>query len=263
MPATQLETAPAAELLHINPPRVLGTLPYGLTISVDIATSSPILGLESPSHPIRFTLQDGRARVELVGENIQLDQDFVLNYTLQKPYEPRIVLRKDIGSDGFVVMLNFLPQLDIKQRQPQEFIFIIDRSGSMAGESIRQAKTALLLCLQSLQPGDQFNIYGFGSTYEKLFERSQPYTAETLATATRYVQGLDADLGGTEIYSALANALSQVGSLAVSIILLTDGQVSNEQEVIRLAQRYRGRVRIFAFGIGRGASEYLIRSVAR
>jgi Ca-activated chloride channel family protein len=263
VPAQQLETAPAAELLHINPPRVLGPLPYGLTVRVDMATSRPILAVESPSHPIRLTLQDGRACVELVGEHIQLDQDFVLNYTLPASHEPHILLGKDIGSDGCVVMLNFLPQLDIKQRQPQEFIFIIDRSGSMAGESIRQAKTALLLCLQSLQPGDQFNIYGFGSTYEKLFVRSQPYTAETLATATQYVQRLDADLGGTEIYSALENALSQVGNLAVSVILLTDGQVGNEQEVIQLAQRYRGRVRIFAFGIGRGADEYLIRGVAR
>ncbi|WAS06231.1 VIT domain-containing protein [Gloeomargaritales cyanobacterium VI4D9] len=263
VPAQQLETAPAAELLHINPPRVLGTLPYGLTIRVDMATSSPILGLESPSHPIRFTLQDGRASVELVGENIQLDQDFVLNYTLQKSPEPRILLGKDMGSDGFVVMLNFWPQLETQQRQPQEFIFIIDRSGSMEGESIQQAKTALLLCLKSLQPGDQFNIYGFGSTYEKLFERSQPYTAETLATATQHVQRLDANLGGTEIYAALEDALSRVGNLAANVVLLTDGQVGNEPEVIQLAQRYRGRVRIFAFGIGRGVSEHLIRGVAR
>jgi len=263
VPAQQLETASAAELLHINPPRVLGTLPYGLTVRVDIATSSPILGLESPSHPIRFTLQDGRAQVELVGENIQFDQDFVLNYTLQKSSEPRILLGKDIGSDGFIVMLNFWPQLEIKQRQPQEFIFIIDRSGSMQGESIQQARIALLLCLKSLQSGDQFNIYGFGLTYEKLFERSQPYTAETLATATQYVQRLDANLGSTEIYAALEDALSRVGNLAANVVLLTDGQVGNEQEVIHLAQRYRGRVRIFAFGIGRGADEYLIRGVAR
>jgi Ca-activated chloride channel family protein len=263
VPAQQLETAPAAELLHINPPRVLGTLPYGLTMRVDMATSSPILGLESPSHPIRFTLQDGRASVELVGENIQLDQDFVLNYTLQKSPEPHILLGKDIGSDGFVVMLNFWPQLETQQRQPQEFIFIIDRSGSMGGESIQQARTALLLCLKSLQPGDQFNIYGFGSTYEKLFERSQPYTAETLATATQHVQRLDANLGGTEIYAALEDALSRVGNLAANVVLLTDGQVGNEPEVIHLAQRYRGRVRIFAFGIGRGVSEHLIRGVAR
>lgn len=263
VPAQQLKTAPAAELLHINPPRVLGTLPYGLTVRVDIATNRPILGVESPSHPLRLTLENGRARVELVGEHIQLDQDFVLNYTLQTSHEPHILLGKDMGSDGFVVMLNFWPQLAIKQRQPQEFIFIIDRSGSMGGESIRQAKTALLLCLKSLKPGDQFNIYGFGSTYEKLFERSQPYTAETLATATQHVQRLDANLGGTEIYRALENALSQAGNLATSVVLLTDGEVANEQEVIQLAQRYRGRVRIFAFGIGRGADEHLIRGVAR
>jgi Ca-activated chloride channel family protein len=54
-----------------------------------------------------------------------------------------------------------------------------------------------------------------------------------------------------------------VGNLAANVVLLTDGQVGNEPEVIHLAQRYRGRVRIFAFGIGRGVSEHLIRGVAR
>ncbi|APB32947.1 von Willebrand factor type A domain protein [Gloeomargarita lithophora Alchichica-D10] len=263
MPVAQLETAPATELLHLNPPTVLENLPYGLAIRVDLVTSTPIIGLESPSHPIRLTLKDGQATVELVGENIQLDQDFVLTYTLQKSHEPHILLGKDMGSDGFVAMLNFWPQLEIKQRQPQEFIFIIDRSGSMQGESIQQARTGLLLCLKSLQPGDQFNIYGFGSTYEKLFERSQPYTEETLTTATQHVQELEADIGGTEIYPVLENALSQIGNLPASVILLTDGEVGNEQEVIHLAQTYRGRVRIFAFGIGRGADEYLMRGMAR
>ncbi|MCS6783481.1 MAG: VWA domain-containing protein, partial [Gloeomargarita sp. SKYG98] len=264
VPLEQLQTAPASELMHINPPTVLGPLPYGMRLRVEVVTSSPLVSVESPSHPIRCTLADGRAQVELVGDQVQLDQDFVLNYTVQKPHAPQVRIARDIGSDGFVAMVNFWPEFQVSSRSPQEYIFVLDRSGSMAGESIQQAKTALLLCLKSMQPGDQFNIYGFGSTYEKLFPRSQPYTPETLATATNHVQRLDADLGGTEIYSVLQDALAHAGSLPSSqVIVLTDGEIGNEAQVIELAQRHRGRVRVFPFGIGRGPNEYFIRALAR
>ncbi|MEN9262275.1 MAG: VIT domain-containing protein, partial [Thermostichus sp. HHBFW_bins_43] len=104
VPQEQLQTASASELLHINPPRVLGSLPYGLTIQVDLAASSPIRSVESPSHPIRCLLNGDQATVELVGENIQLDQDFVLSYALQHSHRPHILLAKDMGSEGYVAM---------------------------------------------------------------------------------------------------------------------------------------------------------------
>lgn len=53
-------------------------------------------------------------------------------------------------------------------------------------------------------------IYGFGSTYEQLFPGSQPHTAETLATATQYVQQLKANLGGTKIYPVWEQTIQQV-----------------------------------------------------
>jgi uncharacterized protein YegL len=56
-----------------------------------------------------------------------------------------------------------------------EFIFILDRSGSMEGVRIKQAKMALLIFLKSLPPGSYFNIVSFGSSFKQLFETSQPY----------------------------------------------------------------------------------------
>ncbi|MEN9271487.1 MAG: VIT domain-containing protein, partial [Thermostichales cyanobacterium HHBFW_bins_127] len=263
VPPEQERSAPASELLHINPPRVLGPLPYGLRVEVDLLATSPIRAVESPSHPIRCTLNGNQARVELIGRHVQLDQDFVLSYSLQQSHTPQVLVGKDIGSDGYVAMVNFWPQFLLNNRQPQHFLFLIDRSGSMRGESIEQAKMALLLCLKSMHPGDHFNIYGFGSRYEKLFEKIQPYTPETLATATEHVQSLEADLGGTKIYPALRDLLSQVGEVPANVVVLSDGEVGNEDEVIQLAQSYRGRARIFSFGIGRGADELLIRGIAR
>jgi uncharacterized protein with von Willebrand factor type A (vWA) domain len=56
-----------------------------------------------------------------------------------------------------------------------EFIFVLDRSGSMDGVRIRQAKVALLIFLKSLPPGSYFNVVSFGSGFKQLFETSQPY----------------------------------------------------------------------------------------
>ena len=57
-----------------------------------------------------------------------------------------------------------------------EFIFVIDRSGSMHGQSINLAVEALLLFLHSLPLGSKFNVYSFGSRFVKLFPTSVFYS---------------------------------------------------------------------------------------
>ena len=49
------------------------------------------------------------------------------------------------------------------------FVFLLDRSGSMGGERIREAKNALILFLQSLPPNSLFQIVSFGSEHENMF----------------------------------------------------------------------------------------------
>lgn len=51
-----------------------------------------------------------------------------------------------------------------------EYIFLIDRSGSMDGERITKAKEALIVFLKSLPEQSYFNVVSFGSNYELLFE---------------------------------------------------------------------------------------------
>src|SRR3954467_3358446 len=71
-----------AELDHIAPPTVLGGVPYGLKLNVELEAASDIREISCPSHPARVSLAGRKASVELMGENIQLDQDFVLTAKL-------------------------------------------------------------------------------------------------------------------------------------------------------------------------------------
>lgn len=250
---------------RVSPPVSLEGTPYRLDLEVTADLLSPLVSVESPSHKIRTELDGSRARITLAGDEGALDRDFVLILTPAEPFRPIAMQARDEHGDRYA-LVSFRPEFpEGKGRDPVEVIFLVDCSGSMDGDSIAQARRALLLCLQSLIPGDRFNVVRFGSTHEMLFPESAEYTDRTLAMGRRLAEGMDADLGGTEILRPLTEVTGceAIEGLPRRVVLLTDGQVSNESDVIRLAGQHRSNTRIFAFGIGAGSSEYLVRGVAR
>ena len=118
---------------------------------------------------------------------------------------------------------------------PREITYIIDTSGSMEGVSIAQARDALAMALDRLQPGDRFNVIEFNSVSTPLFTAPMPVDAATLAHARQFVGALRAR-GGTEMLPALKIALAgpPESSLVRQVVFLTDGAVGNEDEILRL-----------------------------
>jgi Ca-activated chloride channel family protein len=135
----------------------------------------------------------------------------------------------------------------------------------MQGSSIEQVRNALQLCLRSLIAGSSFNIVGFGSRFEALFDGCRPYDENSLATASQHVDSMGATLGGTEILPALEFVLGQPRSSErpLQLVVLTDGEVTNTDAVIDLIRRHANRARVFTFGIGRAASQHLVTGLAR
>jgi Ca-activated chloride channel family protein len=152
-----------------------------------------------------------------------------------------------------------------KVRQPREAIFVIDNSGSMAGESMRQAKAALGMALKQLKPGDRFNVVRFDDTLEVLFSDAVPADDEHMGIAVRFVLGLEAN-GGTEIYPALKAALvdrtPNDTTRLRQVIFLTDGAVSNEDQVLAEIGKSLGRSRLFTVGIGSAPNSFLMEHIA-
>jgi Ca-activated chloride channel family protein len=243
---------------RVNPPHWV-EVPYGLTLSVDVDVPG-LRGLESPSHPIRTTLREGGARVELSQDDVALDRDFVL--VIDADAGPRaLVAREEDGTR--VAMVTFSPTVPTVEGGV-DVHFVVDCSGSMMGRSMEEAKKALHLCIRALSEGDRFEVIAFGSRFQTMFGGLRAFDEASLAEATEYVERMDARLGGTEILSPLREALTDGGGVrAHRVLLLTDGQVGNESEVIALAREHAGRTRVFTFGIGAGASQHLVRGVAR
>lgn len=263
--------APAEDLRGVSPtpaerlsPPVEIEVPYGFSFVASVEVPGGLGVVESPSHPVRVTLDGERARVELVAERTAMDRDLVLLLTPREAARPLAMLERQPAGE-LVAALTFLPAVTGDRRLPREITFLVDRSGSMHGSSIEEVRRALQLCLRSLQEGDRFDIVGFGSSHASLFGASRPYDQPSLDEASRHVTGMQADLGGTEILPALQAVLTRPGvpGLERRVVLLTDGEVTNEPAVIALAGEHADTAAIFTFGIGFGASEHLVRAVAR
>jgi Ca-activated chloride channel family protein len=251
---------PDAETL--NPP-VEWRVPYGLDLSIRLAMAGTISRIESPSHPVSVTVHGQSAKVTLASRQAALDRDFVLSVEAEGLDVPNVwIERDDRGRQAIAVA--FVPTFD-SRTAPCDVTFLVDRSGSMNGTSIEEVRNALQLCLRSMIPGCRFNIVGFGNTFQKLFPESRAYDEASLSAASAHVSGLEADLGGTEILPALSFVLERgrSGTLPQQVVVLTDGQVTNTDAVLELAQKHAPHVRIFTFGIGAGASRHLVSGLAR
>ncbi|KAL6058963.1 von Willebrand factor A domain-containing protein 5A [Balamuthia mandrillaris] len=164
------------------------------------------------------------------------------------------------------VMLSFFPKLNGEDMETiTEMVFVVDRSGSMAGSRIEQAKNALFLFLQSIPLGTRFNVVGFGSHFTQLFSESVKYNGDTLKKAIAHVKDMAANMGGTSILPPLQSILSTPPDpyYPRQVFVLTDGEVGNTDQVLAYVAANAKSTRVFSFGIGSGASPHLVNGLAR
>ena len=153
-------------------------------------------------------------------------------------------------------------QENLMNDTPGLFIFLIDQSGSMKGNSIDLVKKALVLFMQSLPQKSYFQLIGFGTDFKKYNETPIEYNKENVKKILEIIKGLQANMGGTNISSPLKDIFeSKVYDdipLARNIFLLTDGQVYNRELCINLISVNSNRFRIHAIGIGNDFDKILI-----
>ena len=143
----------------------------------------------------------------------------------------------------------------------KEYIFIIDVSGSMEGEKLDETKRAVIECLKQLDIGDKFNIIPFESEFEAMSIKSMEYNEKNMKKAVEYINTLE-PLGGTEILDPIKFALYEKNTDKI-ILLFTDGQVGNEEEIIKFVEDNVNRSRIFPFGIDTNVNSSFIKQLAK
>ena len=246
--------ADSAASLSTQAPRAATVdAPYSFDFEMKVKAISAISEITSPSNALSVKIDDNdknQAKVSLA-EAHKFDKDVVVHVLTREPFKPQAIVENGIkiegkeDKEGFmsnpVVMLNFFPEFKSSESAEKgEFIFVVDRSGSMSGSRNDSAKETLLLFLKSLPDGCYFNVVGFGSSYKTLFNKSQLYNDSNLKKATDLAKSMKADLGGTEILQPLQWVFSQnpVKGHPRQLFLLTDGEVGNTDEVINLVQKH-------------------------
>ncbi|XP_075437249.1 von Willebrand factor A domain-containing protein 5A-like isoform X2 [Ascaphus truei] len=274
------------ESITANLPRVPpGQIPYTLSMRAHFQSAYGISKVQSNCGitPLQYTNDDKTAAKVSLAEGHKFERDVELLVYYKEVNKPSVTVESGLPDAEAgslmaepVVMLNFYPSFPETQELSNcgEFIFLIDRSGSMespmnnepdAPQRIHSAKETLVLLLKSLPLGCYFNIFGFGSHLESFFLESMEYTQQSMDQAVEKVNQMEADFGGTEILQPLTKIYKTAGrpEHPRQLFVFTDGEDENTEHVIAEVQRNSNNHRCFAFGIGEGASTALIKGISR
>lgn len=248
-----------------------------VTLTVRLNAGFPLAGVQSHHHRIQIKDQsargEGRRIITLAQGSVPADRDFELTWRPKPGAAPRAGLFIETEAPSrsgphirhALLMLLPPPATALEGvRPPRELLFVLDTSGSMGGQSILQAKAALSRALDSLRPGDRFNIIEFNNRYSMLFASSVAASPNHLGQAKAWLSRLQAG-GGTEMAPALAAALAQarVAGYLRQVVFLTDGAVSNEAELFALIADKLGSARLFTMGIGSAPNGHFMRGAAQ
>ncbi|XP_051252700.1 von Willebrand factor A domain-containing protein 5A isoform X19 [Dicentrarchus labrax] len=262
-------------------------VPYSLSFSARVSSPRPVSKVESNCSldPLQYlNPEQTQATVKLAAGH-KFDRDVELLIYYKDAHQPTAVVEAGQASakpgtlmGDPVVMLSLYPEFPQAVMSSVascgEFVFLLDRSGSMdcpmdrskrRETRIGSARDTLLLLLKSLPMGCYFNIYSFGSSFQHIFPKSVEYSQKTMEEALKTVEEMGADLGGTEILNPLKHIYSQpcIPNQPRQLFVFTDGEVGNTKEVISLVKKNSGSHRCFSFGIGEGASSALINGLAK
>lgn len=175
----------------VSPP--VGPADYGLDLEVtfDLGTA---VDVASPSHAIAVSEDGARTTVRLQQRDVALDRDVVVTASARAaasaitPIASSVCHRRKSEGRGTVAVM-FVPDLgatkSARPAEPRHVVFLVDRSGSMGGASMPEARTAMKLCLRQLREGDRFNVLAFDTAIEAFAHELVPYGPSTLAKSTR------------------------------------------------------------------------------
>jgi Ca-activated chloride channel family protein len=238
-----------------------------LTIGARLDAGVPVTAPSSTTHPIRVTSPAPHLHEIALDATEVADRDFELEWSPRPGSTPAGAFRLERHGELHYGQLVLAPPLDggsARVHIARETTFVIDTSGSMAGDSFRQAVRALRHGIAQLRPGDRFNLIRFSGRHDSLYAVPQPFDERRRAEALAWIDTLRAE-GGTEMRGAIEQALAApaIPGMVSQVVFMTDGAVGYEAEMLALIERRLGPSRrFFTVGIGSAPNGWFMRKAA-
>ena len=246
-----------------------------VSIDVSLETTVALSAVYSPSHDLAVVREDANHASGAYEERQVLPvDDFLLYYAVSADTLGMTLLTYDDptdDSDGVFMLIATPPNGSTDAEAiPKDLVFVLDRSGSMQGDKIEQAKEALQYIVSNLNPDDRFAVVSFSDFNEALHSRLQPVSAGAVSEAVRWVGGISAG-GGTNIDAALELALEmfdQRDERLKFLVFLTDGEPTVGEEnpatiAAHAAETNHADARVFVFGVGYNVNTVLLDQLAQ
>jgi Ca-activated chloride channel family protein len=268
------DTDAVPDASRISPPVLLPGFPSPVRLSLAVELRSaglPVTDVRSSLHAVVEDC-DGDGRRIAVRPGERLDRDFILRFRVgERAVHTSLALQPDDdGGGGGTFLLTLVPPAgQAAAQRPRNVVFVLDRSGSMSGWKMVAARRALARMVDTLTARDRFAIYAFDDSVE-----SPPGLVGTGLVAAsdrnrfRAVEFLArvAARGGTEMARPLDQAVSALAGCDPQhdriLVLVTDGQVGNEDQILRtLGSRLR-EMRVCTLGIDRAVNEGFLKRLA-
>jgi Ca-activated chloride channel family protein len=261
-------TTPAEDAERLNAPVSAERTGNDITISVTVDAGLPIQEMQSPSHDIDVERpNEAMADVVLSPQDSIPNKDFVLRYKVAGDTPEMAFLTHRSGEDGYFMLL-LQPQAEDRLTDrtvtPKEMVFVIDTSCSQSGEPLARAKEAVELAIDEMNPMDRFWILNFNSSVSTLSASSLANTPANRRRGLDYIRSFRGG-GGTNMVEGIRAALDLPSDpeLLRTVVLMTDGYIGNETEILSEIEQRLGNARLFSFGVGSSTNRYLLNRIAK
>ena len=263
------DTDQVPDASRITPPRIDKLHPDAAYLSVEGRIDYPkgeVTEIQSPTHPLLVKDEEGCSMVHLADRAALPDCDMALRWTesAHRALEPAAWLARRPGETFALVRLIAPKEVVSAKEYAQDVYFLVDRSGSMEGTKWVQACEAFRAFLRTLEPQDRAWATFFETQYQDLAEKPLPPGALLSEAAVQSLERVGTD-GGTELLPALRHVLDAIQRHSnhrhASIVLITDGQVGNEEQIIE-AIRPIPNVRVHTFGIDSAVNDAFLKKLA-